>query len=188
MAARSKATDAEAPVADTVGETQALDVHAATPDEVAGDPTTPLTESAPGVSDPVQAATLAAAKKARSGSSTQPLAGESVVMGADGRGAPIAVSSYPNPTNSAEVQEAAAAAVLRLTDHVDLVDEEGNDLSGDLFDDRYPAASVVYTKQRIYKTQLMPHSTRATSVLVYAANVAVPRGEAESFQSMMDNK
>jgi hypothetical protein len=182
----SKGKDAEAPVADTVGDTLALDAHAAPASEVAGDPTAALSTTVPGVADPVKAATLAAAKKARSGSSTQPLAGESVVMGADGRGAPVAVSSSPNPTTSAEIQEASAAAVLRMTENVDLVDEQGNELSGELFEDRFPASNVVYSKQRIYKTTLLPHSTRATSVLLYAAHVAVPRGEAEAFQRLLD--
>jgi hypothetical protein len=188
MAGR-KSGDAEAPVADTVGETLALDAHAATPDQVVGDPKTPLSESMPNVADPVAAATALAAKRARSGSSTQPLAGESVVMGADGRGAPIAVSSATNPTTSAEIQEASALAVLRGTNEkVDLVDEEGNEVTGNLFEDRYPASSMVYTNKRVFKTTMMPHSTRATSVLIYAANVAVPRGEAEAFQRMLDEQ
>jgi hypothetical protein len=166
-------------------EEDVLDTPQATAEEVAGDPKKPLSELEPDHADPVAAATAAARKKARAGSSTTPIAGESVVMGADGRGVPIAASSAPNPTTSSEIQESSAGAMLRATENDSITDHDGNELSGDVFSDRYPGSSVVYTTQRVYQTTNMPHSTRPTSVLVYAAGVAVPRGEAEAFKSRM---
>lgn len=163
-----------------------LDTPPATAADVAGDPTKPLSELEPDHSDPVAAATAAARKKARAGSSTTPIAGESVVMGVDGRGVPIAASTAPNPTTSAEIQESSAGAMLRATKDESLTDHDGNDLSGDPFVDRYPGSGVVYTKQRVYQTTNMPHSTRPTSVLIYAAGVAVPRGEAEAFKNRLN--
>lgn len=199
MAARSKATDADAPDAaqddnttenttentDSSGAPSAVLTEAPPKaEDVAGDPTKPLSDDGPGTA--VQRATMAAAKKARQGSSVQPVAGESVVMGTDGRGVPIAASSSPNPSTSAEIQGASANAVLGLSTREGLVDHEGNDLGGSLFEDRYPASGVVYATKPVLRTQLMPQSQRATSVLVYAAGQAVPRGEAEAFQAMMD--
>lgn len=194
MAVRSRATDADAPdAAPDDSTTERTEVPSAvqteappTAKEVAGDPTKPLADDGPGSA--VQRATMAAAKKARAGSSTLPVAGESVVMGTDGRGVPVAASSYPNPSTSAEIQGASANAVLGLSTHEGLVDHKGDELGGELFEDRYPASGVVYAKKPVLRTQLMPQSSRATSVLVYAAGQAVPRGEAEAFQSMMDSK
>lgn len=193
MAVRSRATDADGSDAAPDDTTEKTEVPSAVPTEapptakeVAGDPTKPLADDGPGTA--VQRATMAAAKKARAGSSTQPTAGEAVVMGSDGRGVPVAASSSPNPSTSAEIQGASANAVLGLSTAEGLVDHKGDDLSGSLFEDRYPASGVVYATKPVLRTQLMPQSTRATSVLVYAAGQAVPRGEAEAFQAMMDNK
>ena len=153
--------------------------QAAAPKQAKADHTSALSDDGPG--DAVRAATMRAAKKVQGGSSTVPVAGESVVVGTDGRGAPVAVASHPAATNSSETQVAAADAVLRQSEN--LTDEDGNDLSGDVFEDRHPESGFVYANQRVYKTQNMPHSQRPTSLLVYAAGAAVPRGEAEAFKA-----
>lgn len=174
--ARTRPADGEGQ--DNPVEAQQVDAQA--PKQAKGDHTNALADDGPG--DPVKLATARAAKKAQAGSSTTPIAGESVVVGTDGKGSPVAVASHPAPSHSSEVQVAAAEAVLRSS-YEGLVDEDGNELSGDVFEDRHPGGGMVYTTKRVFKTQMMPHSQRPTSVLVYPANAAVPRGEAEAFKN-----
>ncbi|WP_371517697.1 hypothetical protein [Kitasatospora sp. NBC_01300] len=94
----------------------------------------------------------------------------------------------PEPDHQDAVSPGLTVHQPLATDHVELVDEDGNPLPRDLeqlFDLTHPEWTVIYPRVRIYQNRTYAGTRRAVTQLLYVPAQSIPRAEFDRFRQAL---